>query len=283
MKPSIYLLLAAIMASIIFAADLYIPLGVAFGVTYIIVILITLQTPYRHAVIMAAVITTVLVLLGLVFSPEGGEAWKSYFNRAIAIFSIWLIVLQGLINKEFNNQLNQKNETLKMISLTDALTGINNRRFFDAFIDREWMRAIRNKSFISVVLIDIDYFKLYNDNYGHLEGDETLKKVAKKLKSMVYRPGDQVARYGGEEFALVLTDTEEAKHVANRCRKSIMDIQIPHECSGVADVVTISVGFCSVIPGKGNVPSLVIDAADKALYKAKEDGRNRVEQIRLHS
>lgn len=283
MKPGSYLLLAAIMASIIFAADLYIPLGVAFGVSYIIVILITLQTPYRHAVMTAAIITTVLVLMGLIFSPEGGEAWKSYFNSSIAIFSIWLIVLQGLINKEFNNELNEKNKTLKMISLTDALTGINNRRFLDAFIDSEWRRAIRNKSFLSVILIDIDFFKLYNDNYGHLEGDEALKKVAEKLKSVVYRPGDQVARYGGEEFALVLTDTKEAKHVANRCRKSIMDLQISHEYSEVADVVTISVGFCTVIPGKGNAPSLVIDAADKALYKAKEGGRNRVEQITLHS
>ena len=166
MRPGSYLLLATIMASIIFAADLYIPLGVAFGVSYIIVILITLQTPYRHLVILAAAITSLLVILGLVFSPEGGEAWKSYFNCAIAVFAIWLIVLQGLINKGFNDELNVKNKMLKMISLTDALTGINNRRFFDKFIKTEWKRAIRSKSFISVMMIDIDFFKLYNDNYA---------------------------------------------------------------------------------------------------------------------
>ncbi len=281
MKPGSYLLLAAIMAGIIFAADLYIPLGVAFGVAYIIVILITLQTPYRHAVIIAAIITTILELLGLVFLQESGEAWISYFNRAIAVFAIWITVIQGLINKEFNEELNEKNETLKMISLTDALTGINNRRFFDSFINREWKRAIRNKSFISVIIVDIDFFKLYNDNYGHIEGDNALKKVAEKLSNMVFRPGDQVARYGGEEFALVLTDTREARQVAERCRQSIMELKIPHEYSPVEKIITVSAGFCTVIPKKGNAPSLVIDAADRALYKAKENGRNRIEQITL--
>jgi len=283
MKPGSYLLLATIMVGIIFAADLYIPLGVAFGVSYIIVILIALQTPYRHAFIIAAVICTLLVLLGLVFSPEGGEAWKVYFNRAIAVFAIWLIVLQGLIKNELNNELTEANKKLELLSRIDGLTGLANRRFMDEFIDKEWLRAIRKKLYISFILIDIDFFKLYNDNYGHPEGDECLKKVATELKSLALRPGDLVARYGGEEFALVLADTEEAETVANICRQSIKELQIPHEFSEAADVVTISVGFYSVAPEKGTDPSMIIDAADKALYKAKEGGRDRVEQITPHS
>ena len=106
-----------------------------------------------------------------------------------------------------------------------------------------------------------------------------MKKVAAKLKDPVNRPGDLVARYGGEEFALVLSNTEKAEDVVNNCLKSIKDMQIPHQFSKVADVVTISVGFCTVVPKKGTDPSLVIDSADKALYKAKETGKNKAEQM----
>lgn len=178
-------------------------------------------------------------------------------------------------------ELNEANKKLEMLSRTDGLTGIANRRFMDEFLDKEWLRAIRNKSFISFVLMDIDFFKLYNDNYGHLEGDECLKKVAAKLKNLVHRPGDIVARYGGEEFALVLTDTEEAEYVANNCRQSIEELQIPHEFSKAINVVTISVGLCTVVPEKGTDPRWIIDYADKALYNAKETGRNRVRVERI--
>ena len=184
---------------------------------------------------------------------------------------------------EKTNELNEANIKLELLSRTDGLTGTANRRYMDEFIDNEWLRAIRDKSSLSFIFIDIDFFKLYNDNYGHPEGDECLKKVAARLKDLVHRPGDLVARYGGEEFAFVLTGTEEAKFVANSCRQSIEELQIPHEFSQVADVVTISVGLCTVAPEKGTDPSLLIDAADKALYKAKEGGRNRVEQLEAHT
>jgi len=184
---------------------------------------------------------------------------------------------------EKTNKLNEANIKLELLSRTDGLTEVANRRCMDEFIDNEWLRAIRDKSSLSFILIDIDFFKLYNDNYGHPAGDECLKKVATRLKGLVNRPGDLVARYGGEEFALVLTSTEEAKLVANSCQQLIEELQIPHEFSQVADVVTISVGLCTVAPEKGTDPSLVIDAADKALYKAKDGGRNRVEQIAAHT
>lgn len=183
---------------------------------------------------------------------------------------------------EKTSELNEANKALELLSRTDGLTGVANRRFMDEFIDKEWLRAIRNKLSISFILIDIDFFKLYNDNYGHPEGDECLKKVAATLKSLVRRPGDLVARYGGEEFALVLSDTKEAELVANNCRQSIEELQIAHKFSEAANVVTISVGLCTVSPDKGTDPKSVIYTADKALYKAKDGGRNRVEQIVFH-
>lgn len=207
------------------------------------------------------------------------------------VFTFFIVFYIHIITKRANiiqrivtektNELNKANKKLKKLSRTDGLTGLANRRFMDEFFDKEWLRAIRNKTSISFILIDIDFFKLYNDNYGHPKGDECLKKVAAKLKEQVNRPGDLAARYGGEEFALVLADTEEAEYVANNCQQSIEELQIPHKFSKAADVVTISVGLCTIVPEKGTDPGLIIETADKALYKAKEAGRNRVEKIIL--
>jgi len=175
---------------------------------------------------------------------------------------------------EKTNELNKANKRLKKLSRIDGLTGIANRRFMDEFLDREWLRAIRQESSVSFLLIDIDFFKAYNDNYGHLAGDECLKKVGACLKKQVNRAVDMVARYGGEEFAFVLLDTHDVELIAQRCLKSIEALNIKHEFSEVEPVVTISIGYCTVIPKKGSDPSSLIAAADDALYKAKERGRN---------
>jgi len=204
-----------------------------------------------------------------------------FISLYIYLISRGAATIQRLVIEK-TKELNEANKALKMLSRTDGLTGIANRRFMDEFIAKEWLRAIRNKLSISFILIDIDFFKLYNDNYGHPKGDECLKKVAATLKSLVRRPSDLIARYGGEEFALVLSDTKEAELVANNCRQSIEELQIAHKFSEAANVVTISVGLCTVSPDKGTDPKLVIDTADKALYKAKDGGRNRVEQIVFH-
>ncbi|WP_057830059.1 CHASE domain-containing protein [Colwellia sp. TT2012] len=175
---------------------------------------------------------------------------------------------------EKTNELNEANKRLKKLSRIDGLTGIANRRFMDEFLDREWLRAIRQESSVSFLLIDIDFFKAYNDNYGHLAGDECLKKVGACLKQQVNRAVDMVARYGGEEFAFVLLDTHDVQLIAQRCLKSIEALNIKHEFSQVEAVITISIGYSTIVPQKGSDPSSLIAAADEALYKAKESGRN---------
>ena len=177
------------------------------------------------------------------------------------------------------DRLKQMNKKLDKLSHIDSLTRIANRRYMDEFLDNEWRRAIRNKSSISIILLDIDYFKQYNDNYGHVEGDKVLRKVASTIGNIIQRPGDLVARYGGEEFALILTDTSEAEYIANNCLNAVRELDIPHEHSSIADTITISVGVCTVFPEKKTRPEELIGLADQALYRAKENGRNRLEKI----
>ncbi len=189
-------------------------------------------------------------------------------------------IIQQTVSKK-TIELNKANKMLEMLSRTDALTGIANRRLMDEFMENEWLRAIRNRTPLAFILIDIDYFKDYNDNYGHLAGDEVLKTVATVLKSLSHRPGDLVARYGGDEFALILTDTLDAETVAQSCLRAVAAAKIPHTFSAIADILTITAGVCSVVPEAGTESKLVINAADKALYNAKNAGRNRVENIEI--
>ncbi|MGF1764395.1 diguanylate cyclase domain-containing protein [Aliivibrio kagoshimensis] len=182
---------------------------------------------------------------------------------------------------EQTQQLHVANKKLQTLSRTDGLTGISNRRYLDEVLSREWRRAVRNNSYIAFILMDVDKFKAFNDHYGHIAGDECLQKIANKLSGMIHRSGDLAARYGGEEFALVLTETENALPVAQACRKSIEQLAIPHQKSEISNVVTISAGVCVCAPKQGSDPSLIIAAADKALYKAKLAGRNRVEMVAI--
>ncbi|MBF0345164.1 MAG: PleD family two-component system response regulator [Nitrospirae bacterium] len=170
-----------------------------------------------------------------------------------------------------------KSELLKNLSLSDGLTGIANRRRFDEYIGMIWNYSIRESLPLSLIMIDIDHFKLYNDNYGHQSGDSCLIQVAGCLVSSINRKIDIVARYGGEEFACILPHThiDGAVSVAKKFHNEILALQIPHIRSSVNNRVSISQGIATLIPSNYSLPETLIKMADQALYKAKENGRNR--------
>ncbi len=175
-------------------------------------------------------------------------------------------------------KLKQANDKLKMISLTDGLTGVSNRRYFDETLNREWRRMARVSRPLCLMMIDIDFFKKYNDTYGHQKGDKCLKIVANQIRVAMKRAGDFVARYGGEEFAAVLPEMEieRAAVQGRKIQKAVSDLQISHTASKINDHITVSIGIASMLPAEDAQEDELIARADKALYRAKEDGRNRV-------
>jgi len=178
--------------------------------------------------------------------------------------------------RELQSELETSNVELQKLSNLDGLTGIANRRSFDEFIGKECLRSARENTTLSLILIDIDFFKPFNDNYGHLAGDGCLRQVAAALDDVVLRPADLVARYGGEEFAVVLpnTDMDGAKKMAQKLCEKIRSLKIPHEFSKVTNHITVSLGITNGVACEGISPSDLILQADKALYQAKELGRN---------
>ena len=194
------------------------------------------------------------------------------------------------VTKPFNTQillarvrthltLRRQAQKLQSLADRDGLTMIANRRRLEEFLQHEWRRCHRNEEPLSLIMMDIDYFKPYNDTYGHLQGDDALKRVAEVLHEAAQRPGDLAARYGGEEFALVLgaTDIAGALNIAGKVRQRIAALALPHASSDVADTVTMSMGVATFPPdAMHNSPQAIIEAADTYLYKAKADGRNRI-------
>ncbi len=175
-------------------------------------------------------------------------------------------------------QQNDKLQYLLKISNTDPLTGIPNRYCWEQVLERDWKKSIRESQPISLIMIDIDFFKLFNDTYGHPEGDICLKKVAQVIQKTLKRPTDLVARYGGEEFVVVLPNTDKsgAMFVAESIRTEVNGLKIIHEASKVDKYITISLGLATTIPSINSHPDELITQADKALYLAKEEGRNCV-------
>ena len=186
--------------------------------------------------------------------------------------------------EQVNKELEQKNNQLEKMVNIDGLTQIANRRFFDEILQREWQKAKSDKSALSLIICDIDYFKYYNDNHGHQAGDECLKRVARKLENIATRPYDLVARYGGEEFGIILPETslKGALNIGNKIRKGIESMYIPLGTSkDASSYLTISVGVASIDFCFENEESLndFLNRADQALYRAKGQGRNTVEYI----
>ncbi|RCJ22348.1 diguanylate cyclase [Nostoc sp. ATCC 43529] len=179
---------------------------------------------------------------------------------------------------ELYHQLQQANQELQRLASSDGLTQVANRRCFDDTFNAEWQRLAREQASLSLILCDVDYFKLYNDTHGHLAGDDALRHVAKIISQTVKHPNDLVARYGGEEFAVILpnTDAEEAIAVAREIQTNISALQLPHPNSQVSEFITLSLGVATITPHSQSSPATLIAAADQGLYQAKAQGRNCV-------
>ncbi|WP_169729906.1 sensor domain-containing diguanylate cyclase [Hydrogenovibrio kuenenii] len=218
--------------------------------------------------------------------PLKGEVWirissKSTDRQKNSAF-IWCGYMIDITDrKKQEADLERLNKKLAVLSNVDGLTGSLNRRTFDDVVKKEWKRALRDGSELSLIIVDIDYFKAYNDNYGHLAGDDCLKLVANTLSKTVKRAADTFARYGGEEFVILLPNTSlvDAIKLAEKCRESILNLNMPHEHSEVHSMLTISLGVSTILPDSDFDIRTFIEAADTCLYQAKANGRNQVVSI----
>ncbi|MCU0571120.1 MAG: diguanylate cyclase [Oculatellaceae cyanobacterium Prado106] len=174
-------------------------------------------------------------------------------------------------------QLEQANQELQRLATMDGLTKVANRRRFDQYLQQEWHRMQREQLPLSLILCDIDFFKLYNDHYGHQAGDRCLYQVAQSIESSIRRPADLVARYGGEEFAIILPNThpQGASHVAHLVGEHVKALAIPHGSSTVSTHITLSAGATGMVPCANSSIEILIATADRALYRAKAEGRDR--------
>lgn len=171
-------------------------------------------------------------------------------------------------------------DLLRKMAFVDGLTGVANRRYFDERLEMEWRRSRRSAQVLSLLMVDVDFFKRYNDTYGHQGGDTCLQQVAQCIKRTLCRPYDLVARYGGEEFACLLPDTgpEGARGLACAIEAAVRELQLPHAASTVSGCVTVSIGVAGVTAGQDNVPAALLQQADQCLYHAKHAGRAQVFQ-----
>ncbi|WP_446811851.1 diguanylate cyclase [Methylomonas sp. 2BW1-5-20] len=201
-------------------------------------------------------------------------------HAIVTLIGSIVLLLSYLAQARLSQRLDKAKSRLQLAYL-DSLTLLPNRRYYDAFVKREWKRALRHQYPISMIMIDIDFFKLYNDNLGHIEGDHCLRQVARTLKRFFRRPGDLIARYGGEEFCVVAAcDAEQIMVLAEILRKAVESMRLPHPASKVSEFVTISLGVATIVPGDDQAFERLLHCADQALYDAKASGRNRVGQYR---
>ncbi|HEX8601754.1 MAG TPA: diguanylate cyclase [Pseudoduganella sp.] len=234
-----------------------------------------------------------LVVVTALAKEEILADWWAVTRQECAAIGIMLATMYGLggwlvshirLRQRLQHQLQlaqadlqAKNAKLDRLARTDALTGLHNRRHFDECLAAETARAAREGTCVSLAMIDVDFFKRYNDTYGHAAGDDCLRKVAAALRTAVHRPADMAVRFGGEEFAILLpgTDRDGALRVAEAARAAVAALFMPHEGNG-ARIVTISAGVACASPGSADEARSLIEAADGALYRAKQAGRNRV-------
>ncbi len=191
--------------------------------------------------------------------------------------------IESQLTKEINQHrqaqiaFQKVKQELQLLATIDSLTQIPNRRCFDQYLNQEWIRLTREKVSLSLLLCDVDFFKGYNDVYGHQAGDKCLQMVAQTFKQVAQRPADLVARYGGDEFTVILpnTDLNGAIKIAEKLLTEVAKLQLPHPSSDISQIVTISIGIASQIPTREQSPEAFVSKADRALYQAKAEGKNR--------
>jgi diguanylate cyclase (GGDEF)-like protein len=224
----------------------------------------------------------ILMITGLEDQASVDRAFEAGASDYVTKPIHWAVLRQRLrhLNQQsrLHRQLEATNRMLQHLAWLDDLTQLSNRRCLDAHLNQEWKRSTREQVPLSLVLVDVDYFKAFNDAYGHQAGDRCLQQVAQVLRSAGKRSTDLIARYGGEEFAIVLTHTHlnGAGDIAHQICSQVKALQILHPDSQVCRYVTVSLGVASVIPTARITPATLIGAADRALYQAKQQGRDRV-------
>ncbi|MDD2310291.1 MAG: diguanylate cyclase [Desulfuromonadaceae bacterium] len=244
---------------------------------------INVQTAVDYALMIKVVVGfTIFLLVGLLWNYQLRKV-----NRALAARETELVELSRKLNEDIATRmqaeeaLEELNRKLELLSGTDSLTGIANRRRFDEVLAQEHARHARSGTALSLIMLDVDHFKAFNDCYGHVSGDDCLRRIGQVLGNSIVRPADLAARYGGEEFACILPETDlyGAVAIAEKLRRGILACEIPHKGSKVAEYVTASIGVVSVQCGSGRSVVEIIAHTDELLYKAKLAGRNRVEFV----
>ncbi|MHB1416898.1 MAG: GGDEF domain-containing protein [Chloroflexota bacterium] len=263
----------------IFTVAAFLPMGnrkglAAFGLGWTVLVgtLLHLEMADGLRVGPDLVNSTLMTLLAFVVSRV------TFLTRVNAYLDRRLIEQQQAELEKANAHLAESNERLRRLSLLDPLTEVPNRRFFGECLAREWKRAVRGRSPLSLVMIDLDHFKAYNDTYGHQAGDGCLLKVSAAISEVLKRPGDLLARYGGDEFAVILpqTDLSGARQIGDEVRRAVLAKDLLHR-AGWGGRVTVSVGVASIQPTWEDSSASLLAAADKALYLAKAGGRNLAE------
>lgn len=244
-------------------------------VAWVFMVWLMLGLPFRHAAFTALTISALAVF--------GILGWNVPFREGT--FNIMLLVFVNCIGAFCCYQLEYavrhaflESKVLGQLAERDGLTGLYNRRSYDAYLKRIWRQSKREQTQITLLLIDIDYFKAYNDHYGHQAGDDAMKEVAGLISLSAQRPLDFAARFGGEEFALILYGPENqyGVEIAEQLRESVQALKIPHEDSEADQYLTVSIGVAQILPDSSRSLPGAIQLADEALYQAKEEGRNRV-------